>query len=550
MADAVSRPTPPDASVVVPVRDGAAFVADAIESVLAQAGASLEIVVVDDGSTDATPEVLARYADRVRVVRRERGGISAARNTGIDHATADWLLFLDADDLQPPGFVARRLAAARAEPEIDAFYGAWRWTDFAGRTWRDFETPATLDDDPFHAIVAGGSPQIGTLMVRRAAVERTGGFDTGLDVQEDWDFWLRLAASGARFRRVGGESLLVRRTPRSSSLRAGVRLAWLGLEILERQLARHGRCSRCAHVDAALETWRRGALRVTAVDLAVRLGLEGRTGAGRWIGLALAAARHPRFGGVALRELRAGFARPRAREDARAPAAGPGAATAAEGALPALLRHQPALAVVLAVRDAAASVDAAINGVLAQAGVDVELLVVDDGSTDATPERLAGCLAGHGARLRLLRQEPRGLAAARNAGIALTRSPLLLFLDVEDRLPAGYLARFLAAAAAAPAIEVFHCGWREIDSSGRVLGEQSSPLALDDDPSRGLVARGAPRLGATMVRRAALTRAGQFDERLPERRDPGPWLRLAASGAAFRGVPENLLTVGHRARGR
>src|SRR5262245_16506705 len=114
-------------SVVVTVFDGSAYLAEAIESVLTQTYDPLELIVVDDASTDPSAKIAEEAIDAAgsgRLVRRgERGGIGAARNTGVAEAAGDFLGFLDADDRFPPERTARMAARLEAEPGTDAVFG-------------------------------------------------------------------------------------------------------------------------------------------------------------------------------------------------------------------------------------------------------------------------------------------------------------------------------------------------------------------------------------------------------------------------------------------
>lgn len=295
----------PHVSVVIPVYNGEDCVDGAIDSALAQRGVEAEVIVVDNGSTDSTPAVLARYAGRIVRVLEPRRGLPVARNAGIQRSRGPLLLFLDADDVYPDGYLARFVAAAQDSPEAEVFHCGWRGVDFGGRELYAHTTPWPIDDDPFHELTVRGAPHIGALMIRRTVLERCGFFDPALPMQEDWDFWLRLAACGARFRGVPGNVLTVRRQPKSMSAVAGGRLALIGLQVLERQLALHPRCSRCPRADRGLESWRRGAARSLAFEMARRLGLGGSFG--RWIGTLIVAARKPRLARAAVAELAAGF---------------------------------------------------------------------------------------------------------------------------------------------------------------------------------------------------------------------------------------------------
>ena len=301
-------------SIVIPVYNGEAFVADAIDSVLAQKGAAFELIVIDDGSTDATPAILARYGRAIAVHRQPNRGEGAARNAALSYLRGELVLFLDADDLLPAGYLDRFAAAAREAPEIEVFHCGWRTVTFDGKPVYAVEEPRPIDVDPFHEVPYQGSPHINSILVRRSALARVGGFDQALLVQADWDFCLRLAASGARFRGVAGNVAIVRQRPDSLSAALCHELAAEAVEVLERHLRAHTRCRACAPAKRGLRSFRRAvgrqqaaALLVEAQRLAGRIGLTGRPA--RWIGTCLALARQPRLSGVALAALTARWRR-------------------------------------------------------------------------------------------------------------------------------------------------------------------------------------------------------------------------------------------------
>jgi glycosyltransferase involved in cell wall biosynthesis len=290
-------------SVIVPVRNGEAFVADAIESVLAQEDVSAELIVVDDASTDRTPEVLRRFAGRLTVASPDGSGVSAARNRGMALAQGELLVFLDADDLLPPRYLARFVEAAADVPQAEVFHCGWRGIDFEdGHVLYGQDQPFDLDWDPFHALAASGSPPISALAVRRRTAIRVGPFDVKESLQADWDYWLRLASTGVTFRGVADNVAIIRRRRNSMSGTPGAQAALTGLGVLERHLARHERCPACTHADAGLRGWREAVLRSSARDFAHRLHLEGRVG--RRVGAVLAVARRPRLASTAWLALR------------------------------------------------------------------------------------------------------------------------------------------------------------------------------------------------------------------------------------------------------
>jgi glycosyltransferase involved in cell wall biosynthesis len=189
-------------TAIVPTYNYAHFVSRAIESVLAQTYTPIECLVVDDGSTDETPAVLARFGARIRVVRKQNAGLSAARNAGIAVAQGELVGLLDADDWWEPEKIARQVALFDVRPALAAVGCGVRWQRPAGSaerahpTWRA-PAPLGTQADNLRAIAVrkltiGGSGS--GLLARRAIFEQVGPFDTSLRAAEDWDMWLRIAA--------------------------------------------------------------------------------------------------------------------------------------------------------------------------------------------------------------------------------------------------------------------------------------------------------------------------------------------------------------------
>jgi glycosyltransferase involved in cell wall biosynthesis len=182
----------PRASVVIPTRDRPRMLAGALAGALAQRDIELEVIVVDDGSTSPIADLLPSDA-RVRVLRHDVSrGVSAARNTGIEDARAQWIAFLDDDDLWAPDKLASQIAAAAA----------------AGAAWV-YAGDVTVDEDL--GVVSGAPPPppedvvaslstynsmpagASNVVVRADALAAAGPFDPSLKTSEDWDMWIRLA---------------------------------------------------------------------------------------------------------------------------------------------------------------------------------------------------------------------------------------------------------------------------------------------------------------------------------------------------------------------
>ncbi len=173
---------------------------------LGQTRAVDEVLVVDDGSTDGTPGLVRRYAERgVRLVRRRNGGPSAARNTGLRKATGDWVALLDGDDQWLPEKLDRVVQCARAHPEAVAFFSPVLVVD-------GFEVEERCQAPEWVV----GTPELlrgccivtaSSAILRRDAAVAAGGFDEAVRVAEDWVFWLRLAERGPIRRLPGAQTV-------------------------------------------------------------------------------------------------------------------------------------------------------------------------------------------------------------------------------------------------------------------------------------------------------------------------------------------------------
>ncbi|RMH51769.1 MAG: glycosyltransferase [Zetaproteobacteria bacterium] len=198
MADSV--PDPALVSVIVPVYNYGAYIARALESLFRQSHRNLEIIVVDDGSTDDTPQILARYGDRIRWVRQENRGAAAARNRGIGMARGEYIAFLDADDAYRPDNIARKLRFLREHPRYRWCYSDWAWVDAQGVPRRFGHEPerslARLKAEGDVLPLALQGYRLGTnlFLFAREVIEEVGGFDESLTVLEDYDLYVRAAA--------------------------------------------------------------------------------------------------------------------------------------------------------------------------------------------------------------------------------------------------------------------------------------------------------------------------------------------------------------------
>ncbi len=179
--------------VIIPTFNRAAWVKEAAASVLSQTFRDFELIVVDDGSTDASLEALVSLGREVKVLRRrERRGVSAARNLGAAATRADWLAFLDSDDLWLPDKLARQMDYVRNNPGFLICQTEEIWIRNGVRV----NPPAThrkVGGDIFRHSLQRCMVSPSAVMVRRRLFEEVGGFDEALPAAEDYDLWLRIA---------------------------------------------------------------------------------------------------------------------------------------------------------------------------------------------------------------------------------------------------------------------------------------------------------------------------------------------------------------------
>jgi glycosyltransferase involved in cell wall biosynthesis len=198
-------------SVVMPAKNAAAFIGEAIESALTQGSDVSELIVVDDGSTDQTRSIVQAFEGRgVRLLDNRGSGVSAARNTGARAASSDWLMFLDADDRLRPGAMAALVDSAKAAQDAVAVYGDYDRIDGQGRPIgrrRLLRHRAKPSGRVLERLAAGNFiVNGGVMIVRSRSFAEIGGFDETLRYCEDWHCWCRLAALG-EFRFVPAQLL-------------------------------------------------------------------------------------------------------------------------------------------------------------------------------------------------------------------------------------------------------------------------------------------------------------------------------------------------------
>ena len=191
-------------SIIIPARNAAKTIAETLESVCAQTFSNWEVIVVNDDSSDKTAAIARSFAEqdfRIRVVSQLQMGVSTARNTGIDLAQFDWLLFLDADDWILPLHLERLTNILASDPKLDAAHCGWmRVTSERKQYGPVFSSDS---ENLFPELAQSGPMAIHACIFRRSLVQSVGRFDATLNTCEDWDLWQRITRTDAHF---GGTS--------------------------------------------------------------------------------------------------------------------------------------------------------------------------------------------------------------------------------------------------------------------------------------------------------------------------------------------------------
>ena len=242
----------PTVSVVIPCYNAARFIEQAVVSALEQSSRPTEIIVVDDGSTDGSAEKAQRFGLPVRVIRQTNAGPSVARNTGIKASSGELIAFLDADDYWLPHKLERQLDRFE-DPGVALVHSHHRWMFSDGSTTDIRESTC---GQVFHVLLERCTIAVITAVVRREVFERVGLFDPSLRGSEDWDMWLRIAAS---YRvDVVPEVLACYRWHDNNSSHKHRHMAKELARALRKQRRRHLRCAECGtRIEQGLRTIRK-----------------------------------------------------------------------------------------------------------------------------------------------------------------------------------------------------------------------------------------------------------------------------------------------------
>lgn len=180
----------PKVSVIIPTYNCEKYICEAIDSVLNQTFQDFEIIVVNDGSTDNTKDVLAKYNGRIRYFYQENKGVSSARNMGIKEANGEYIAFLDSDDMWLKDKLKTQVKILDSRSEVTLVYGRAKRIDQHGIVLDIKPTYPAIDAE---GLLEGNRISTMTVMARKACFEEVGLFDKTIIVGEDTDMWIRIA---------------------------------------------------------------------------------------------------------------------------------------------------------------------------------------------------------------------------------------------------------------------------------------------------------------------------------------------------------------------
>src|SRR5271165_3851874 len=183
-------------TALIPTYNCERYICDAVDSVLAQTYPVHEVIVVDDGSTDNTREVLASYGNRIRYIPQVNAGPPAARNNGMAHATGDLIALLDSDDLWTPEKLGKQMNFLEQHPDCGLVYTDMKTFDETGIIEESVKISRNLtlpSGRIFPQLFAETLFQTSAVLIRKSCIDAVGGFDTSLRMGDDYEFFLRIA---------------------------------------------------------------------------------------------------------------------------------------------------------------------------------------------------------------------------------------------------------------------------------------------------------------------------------------------------------------------
>ncbi len=509
----------PQVSVIIPAYNGDRYIVQAVESSLSQTFTDLEIIVVDDGSTDGTHQVLEPYLHRIRYIYQENQGVAAARNRGIKEAKGDLIAFLDQDDFFFPNKLAAQVALFRSSPSLGIVNSGWRLVDEQGNAISDIEPWQYFPELDLETWIVRTPVLPGAMMFSRQLLERVGGFDSRFNGVDDVDLILRLALTGCESAWLRQVTLYYRQHDRSVSTQKALQQA-ITLESVQqnffnqqdlpdrvRQLESQARFEGLTwmawhlyHTGYPVEAieYLEKSFRYTPYQPNVTVVIWVQRLINNSLGYGC------EFDTQSLRNL-------------------PQWQQLMSNILP---QKTVRVSVIIPAYNCDRYIVRAVESVIKQTYQNWEIIVVDDGSTDTTSKVLAPYLD----LIQYVYQENQGAAIARNRACERAKGEFLAFLDADDFFLPEKLEKQVACFDADSSLGMVQNGWLIVDENGKDISPIMPWKEVDKLDLETLVLYKFVRPSAMMLRREWWERLGGFDPRFPPTEDLDFALRLALKG--------------------
>lgn len=517
----------PKVSVIIPVYNCELYIDQAIESVLNQTYTDYEIIVINDGSTDNTYQVLQPYMKKIRYFSQENKGLSATRNQGIKMAKGKLISLLDADDLFLYYKLQEQVAIFEAEPSIGLVQSGWRVVNEKGEKIEDVKPWHKSPELDLVTWLKWKATNPSGMMFRKEWLERVNGFNEDLRRLEDFDIVIRLALAGCQatwFPKVA----VCYRQHRGNMTRNLLAQIEVEEKILDELFSNPNLPGKIQHLEKELRygsliwnCWRlykTGNFSEMATYLQKSLSYTSdppTVAICTWIELftKLDSQEGNQFNAYSFSQL------PQWKK---------------------LISNifnpvVPRVSVIIATYNNAHYILEAIASIFNQTYRSYEIIVIDDGSTDNTRQVLEPYLD----KIRYLYQENKGVSHARNLGLEMARGEFISFLDADDFFLPDKLAKQVAVFDAHPSLGIVHSGWRLVNEKGEKISDIEFWHwygSLELDLETWVVWK--PVTISMMFRKSWIKSVGGFDTRWHHGEDIDLVLRLSVNGCQAVWLPK------------
>lgn len=511
----------PKVSVVIPTYNYAQFISQAIDSVLNQTFADYEIIVIDDGSSDRTLEILQAYGNKICYVTQSNQGLAAARNRGIKLARGELIVFLDADDWFLPQMLEDAVAIFTAQPELGIVVSGWQIVDEIRQTTLEVKPWQSLPQLDLTTWVVWRPLLPSATLFRREWLDKVDGFDADIFPAEDIDCVLKMTAFGCQSTWSKQLGVCYRRHQQSITQNT-LKQAQAFEKLCDRFFGRADLTWEIRQLENQTRfyclVWSAWRLYTTGHEQQMLDYLAKSCQYSTELPAETIAEWGKYFARDCLNFLGESF-------DVYQVTSLPGWSELVASTLNQVM---PQITVIIPVYNSAQYLSEAIASVLGQTYRDYEIIVIDDGSTD----NIAEAIAPFAKQIRYVRQSNQGVSYARNRGIHLARGELIAFLDADDVFLPQKLAHQVNIFNAQPQVGIVNSGFEVIQANGTVVAEVKW---WEDIPELNEVAwvLYKPILpSAMMFRRQWLNKIGGFDPRFFAGEDIFLTLNMIAQGCS------------------